>query len=117
MTRFYQIKSPGALAAFGAFFVPEPFGTCLVLASAIWWLASLERAQPLLGSLRYAAFWVSQKCFLIGRAAAHAAKLLTKDEARRIAANFAKLPELVRQPGKEHPSAAGIIIRGTRPAR
>jgi hypothetical protein len=33
-----EIKTPPALAAFGAFFVPEPLGACLVLAAAIWWL-------------------------------------------------------------------------------
>ena len=38
MAGFRQIKSPVALATFGAFFVPEPLGTCLVLLAAIWWL-------------------------------------------------------------------------------
>lgn len=32
-----KFKSPTALAAFGAFFVPEPFGVCFVLIAAIWW--------------------------------------------------------------------------------
>jgi hypothetical protein len=38
MKRLRKIKSPGALAAVGAFFVPEPFGAFVVLAAAIWWL-------------------------------------------------------------------------------
>lgn len=38
MSGFRQIKSPSALATFGAFLVPEPLGACLVLLAAIWWL-------------------------------------------------------------------------------
>jgi hypothetical protein len=38
MVKFRRIKSPLALAACGAFLVPEPFGACFVLAAAIWWL-------------------------------------------------------------------------------
>jgi hypothetical protein len=33
-----EINSPLALATLGAFFVPEPIGTCLVIAAGIWWL-------------------------------------------------------------------------------
>jgi hypothetical protein len=38
MARIRDIKSPVALAAVGAFLVPEPLGTCLVAAAVIWWL-------------------------------------------------------------------------------
>ena len=38
MIKIRTIKSPVALAACGAFLVPEPLGACLVLAAAIWWL-------------------------------------------------------------------------------
>ena len=38
MIKIRTIKSPGTLAACGAFLVPEPLGVCLVLAAAVWWL-------------------------------------------------------------------------------
>jgi hypothetical protein len=38
MTNFRGINSPVALATCGMFLVPEPFGACLLLAAAIWWL-------------------------------------------------------------------------------
>jgi hypothetical protein len=37
MGNLRKIRSPVALATFGAFCVPEPLGACLVLAAAIWW--------------------------------------------------------------------------------
>jgi len=38
MTNFRKINSPMALATCGMFLVPEPFGACLLLAAAVWWL-------------------------------------------------------------------------------
>jgi hypothetical protein len=38
MTSFRRINSPVALATCGMFLVPEPFGACLLLAAAVWWL-------------------------------------------------------------------------------
>jgi hypothetical protein len=38
MPNFRRINSPVALATCGMFLVPEPFGACLLLAAAIWWL-------------------------------------------------------------------------------
>jgi hypothetical protein len=37
ITNVREINSPIALATFGAFFVPEPLGGCLVVAAAVWW--------------------------------------------------------------------------------
>jgi len=50
MKRLRHIKSPAALATFGAFFVPEPLGACVVLAAAIWWSCrKLGRTRPQAG--------------------------------------------------------------------
>ena len=38
MPNFRRINSPVALATCGMFLVPEPFGACLLLAAAVWWL-------------------------------------------------------------------------------
>ena len=45
-----HIKTPRALAALGAFFVPEPLGACLVLAAAVWWLCRkpFRRAEAII---------------------------------------------------------------------
>ena len=51
MVKFRQLKSPVALASFGAFFVPEPLGICLVLASAIWLLARVTAMTRLFSGL------------------------------------------------------------------
>jgi hypothetical protein len=44
--KFHQIKSPIGLASFGAFFVPEPLGICLVVASALWWAVRIMQFKP-----------------------------------------------------------------------
>jgi hypothetical protein len=83
LKNLHQIKTPAALAVFGAFFVPEPLGLCVVLASVIWWSCgktamtpdvSIARwAERVQASLRRILPWVQHTilitfatCFLIG---------------------------------------------------
>jgi hypothetical protein len=41
-----RFNSPAALAAFGAFAVPEPLGAIMVVCAAIWWCWSRKRQSP-----------------------------------------------------------------------
>jgi hypothetical protein len=76
MAKLSNIKSPVGLATFGAFFVPEPLGVCLVVASGIWWLSrttaltrlfsgDLARAK-LLAQMQYAGLLALGTCAWIG---------------------------------------------------
>jgi hypothetical protein len=47
-----RFNSPAALAAFGAFAVPEPLGAIMVVCAAIWWCWSRKRL-PLRRGLKW----------------------------------------------------------------
>ena len=47
-----RLNSPAALAAFGAFAVPEPLGAIMVVCAAIWWCWSRKRL-PLRRGLKW----------------------------------------------------------------
>jgi hypothetical protein len=83
LKHLHQIKTPQALAVFGAFFVPEPLGLCVVLASAIWWFSGKTAISPdvpieqgsvgvqasvrrIPRGLQYAILFTLGTCFLIG---------------------------------------------------
>ncbi len=40
-----RFRSPAALAAFGAFAVPEPFGAIILLCAAVWWWHARRRKE------------------------------------------------------------------------
>ena len=38
-----RFRSPGALAAFGAFAAPEPLGAIMIVCAAVWWWQARKR--------------------------------------------------------------------------
>jgi hypothetical protein len=70
-----RFSSPGALALFGAFAVPEPFGTIILAYAAFWWWRSRKIKSrrlgnsnaPSLAAIKPRAYAAADRLFQLGR--------------------------------------------------
>jgi hypothetical protein len=70
-----RFSSPGALALFGAFAVPEPFGTIILAYAAFWWWRSRKIKSrrlgnsnaPSLAMIKPRAYAAAYRLFQLGR--------------------------------------------------
>jgi hypothetical protein len=69
-----RFSSPAALALFGAFAVPEPFGTIILAYAAFWWWRSrkirsrkLGNDAPSLAAIKPRAYAAAYRLFQLGR--------------------------------------------------